>query len=397
VSSTKRFTPKQFIFLGLSLLLIVVALEITIQLAVLFSSKLDIMISKVPRTPHSISDSVYGVRPNPDFPGHDAWGFRNLSVPTSADIVAMGDSQTYGTGISSRYNWPSKLDWISQKSVYNMSWGGYGPVHYYKLMDRALSLKPKLIVVAYYFGNDLYDSYQMVFIRKQCTELLTTQSGASSPLATVQPTIEPSPFTNNVKDSQNSWPHFFWNHSKLLGLVRPFKDVLRVDAFNFFYQTKIAKNPDLIFFKEGSILTTFDVLARLPGLDDTHPDVSQGFDLTLAALAQMNKRARENNILFGVVIIPTKESVFSPFFQSHAHKNNDVYQRIVESETRFESLLRHFLEDNSIPSFYVKTHLQNLIREGTSPYRISTDGHLNRFGQEIIATGILGWTDLMGN
>jgi hypothetical protein len=263
-------------------------------------------------------------------------------------------------------------------------------------MDRALSLKPKLILVATYLGNDLFDAYEMVVNRKQCAELLTTQTSESTQPARVQAAIEPSKLPDDTKVSLNSWPHFFWNHSKLLGLVRPFKDVLHVDHVNYFYQKWIAKNSHFIFYAKDSIQTTFDVLARLPGIDDSRPYVSQGFELTLAAISQMYKRARENQVSFGVVIIPTKESVFSPFFRSHLQKNSDVFQRIVDSEARYEGLLQRFLEENSIHAFFAKAPLQKLVSEGISPYRVSADGHLNRFGQEIIATGIFGWIDQIG-
>ncbi|MCH7807606.1 MAG: hypothetical protein IIB60_00150, partial [Planctomycetes bacterium] len=41
-------------------------------------------------------DPVTGYRGNPNFPGHDRLGFNNDSVPQQVDLVAIGDSLTYG-------------------------------------------------------------------------------------------------------------------------------------------------------------------------------------------------------------------------------------------------------------------------------------------------------------
>ena len=34
--------------------------------------------------------------------GHDAWGFRNIRTPESAEIVCIGDSMTYGQAAPAR-------------------------------------------------------------------------------------------------------------------------------------------------------------------------------------------------------------------------------------------------------------------------------------------------------
>src|SRR5437868_1341535 len=71
-----------------------------------------------------VSDPILRHRIKEDAIGHDAWGFRNESVPLHADIVAIGDSQTYGWIAGSKYSWPSQLQAITGRTVYNMGLGG---------------------------------------------------------------------------------------------------------------------------------------------------------------------------------------------------------------------------------------------------------------------------------
>src|SRR5262245_48740245 len=110
--------------------------------------------------PYTVDDRILGHKVEPYSAGHDAWGFRNKSVPTKADIVAIGDSQTYGVAASAANSWPAVLQRLTHKSVYNLALGGYGPVQYdYLLENKAILLNPATIVVGFYFGNDLRDAF----------------------------------------------------------------------------------------------------------------------------------------------------------------------------------------------------------------------------------------------
>ena len=84
--------------------------------------------------------------------GHDEWGFRNLEVPEEVQIVAIGDSQTYGTSAPASESWPAWLGKLSNNTVYNMGVGGYGPPQYrYLLNVKAKLLKPNLVFIGFYF------------------------------------------------------------------------------------------------------------------------------------------------------------------------------------------------------------------------------------------------------
>lgn len=43
-----------------------------------------------------VPDPVLGFRLSPYAPGHDHWGYRNTRVVERCDVLAIGDSMTYG-------------------------------------------------------------------------------------------------------------------------------------------------------------------------------------------------------------------------------------------------------------------------------------------------------------
>src|SRR2546428_394876 len=55
-----------------------------------------------------VKDPVLGAVPSSSTRagGFDDWGFRNREVPETADIVVIGDSQTYGNTATMEDSWP---------------------------------------------------------------------------------------------------------------------------------------------------------------------------------------------------------------------------------------------------------------------------------------------------
>ena len=91
---------------------------------------------------HRIHDEHLGWRLNPGYPDIDAWGFRNDGVPDRADVVILGDSQTYGYGVPPQHSWPRVLQSLTGHSAYNIACSGYSPVHGLVIWDDVVSLQP---------------------------------------------------------------------------------------------------------------------------------------------------------------------------------------------------------------------------------------------------------------
>src|SRR3989338_2526632 len=96
---------------------------------------------------------------------YDANGFRNDAIPKGdVDLVALGDSQTEGNNAPTpKEAWPQQYGALAGVSVYQMAVGGYSPVQYSVLIDKALAMHPKTVAVGLYFGNDLLEVHRIVY------------------------------------------------------------------------------------------------------------------------------------------------------------------------------------------------------------------------------------------
>ncbi len=85
-------------------------------------------------TDYLIQDPIVQVRAKPLFfdlgsiGPNDLLGFRNKAVPISADVITIGDSQTYGNNVLMWENWPHVLESMLPQgaSVYSFATGGWG-------------------------------------------------------------------------------------------------------------------------------------------------------------------------------------------------------------------------------------------------------------------------------
>lgn len=133
-----------------------------LQVSSIWVKKVDQITAHPNKIRGMIDDARLGVRGNPSHPEHDSLGFRNPRKPKTTHIVALGDSQTYGTSVRMNEAWPRILSARLNKDVYNMGlMGGYGPYHNYINLELALPLKPKWVIFGFYFGNDFYDSFAL--------------------------------------------------------------------------------------------------------------------------------------------------------------------------------------------------------------------------------------------
>jgi len=140
--------------------ILLVAISLTLSLAVI-EIGLRIFTNFPIHGPKSnrVAHSVLGFTLDPSkISDVDASGFRNPGDKGRHEIVAIGDSHTYGSNVEWNESWPYQLGRILNKSVYNYGIGGYGIYHYLHLAKEAAKHKPEYVILGFFSGNDISPS-----------------------------------------------------------------------------------------------------------------------------------------------------------------------------------------------------------------------------------------------
>lgn len=390
-----------------------------------------------------VADKTLGHRPNRKFPGHDKRGFKNASALDQAEIVVVGDSQTYGPKISMEKTWTSQLALLSGKKVYQMAFGGYGPGHYLQLLDEAYELKPKVIVAALYFGNDILDSYWHIhrvkppeiqrivdggildkiavegLSKSDAMEIadmeerdpeharhtyLDCQGYREIPDPNLQRVTElkllPKVHTQKrtsvaaVQAPENlTFNKWLLRYSNLYRLVN-----LRLNAFSSARASTIEKPikpygpPFCLDFNEGNIKTVLSPSFRLLTLTPEDPRVREGERLSIDSFKYMGKVLKEKNISFAVVFIPNKELVFKKnVLNTNVLKSLDTshLSLVWKYEGEMRERISSSLHAAGIQVIDALPGLVDSLDKGINPYYEDADGHPSEKGNEVIVQALL--------
>lgn len=327
-------------------------------------------------------------------PGHDANGFRNNTVPANAEIVALGDSQTWGTNGRLSEAWPQVLGKISKRTVYNMGVGGYGPLQYSALTDKALSLSPKVIIVGIYLGNDLYDAYSLAYASATYRDL--REPGASGDL--LRDTIAQR--ANALWEEEKNFQYDFGRREPRFGIMWlsghtavgrliaragwwPGSTDVWFEASKAWAKT----HPDHgVVYDDGGVRTVLTTAYRLAALDLDDPHIAEGLRITGVALQHIKGQTDAANVKVLVVLIPTKESVFASTVENR--QRDPVYERLYSMESRARAALIGQCENAKIEYIDALPSLVQAVRKGEQVYPASTEGHPTPKGYQVIASTV---------
>ncbi|MDH3315999.1 MAG: hypothetical protein OER43_09570 [Gammaproteobacteria bacterium] len=294
-----------------------------------------------------VNDPVTVTRGRPRFPElislgpHDVLGFRNRNVPVYADIAVIGDSQTYGNNVALEDNWPSRMmeslgDY--QASTYNMAAGGWGGVQYLEMATKATTFLPRLLIVAFYTGNDPLESFLLAYQLEQFKDLRPAEGLGPGDMPAV---TYPAP------------PEDLWQVS----------------------------------FKDG-FETIFTPTLRLPANDD-HPVVRAGYGVMANAAREIRRVTQPFGIAVIFTIIPTKEYVFSEKLRLDGVVPPPVFERLVAEEGKriadFADVLRAVADADYVD---VTAPLVDAAIKGIPIYPSNVNGHPIEGGYAVIGDAL---------
>ncbi len=360
--------------------------------------------------PH-IPDDILGLTGNPGYPDHDRRGFRNPVALDRADIVALGDSQTYGLGVRSDETWPALTGKLLGKSHYNMALSSFGATHGEVNLDIALSLRPETIVFALYFGNDFYDDFAFMLRNgwmdkyvspDRLKEIEKLESGRTIAgeldflfrrtvkLEDGKPGDAAAPDDPGVARGIIDWVSA---NSRIVGLVRTIRTLTRyigkdntllANDFQTARQGLTEEQLRYVSAFEGeqwkTILTS---RYRLRVMADSDIRIRTGIEISKQAIGRLHARAAARGAGFVVLLVPTKEFVFLPRVADPARHVGLV--ELGKTEQRLHREISDFLKAGNI-AFVDATG--TLRASAEQPYNENGDGHLNRLGHRLLAEGL---------
>jgi hypothetical protein len=329
-------------------------------------------------------DKILGRATSPGTAGFDKWGFRNQKVPPTADIVAIGDSHTYGNAARMDDAWPQVLGRLTHESVYNLALGGYGPNQYYYLLKtKALELKPRVIICGFYMGDDFENAFSITYGLDYWAYLRELP-------------VEKADFDIWEVPSNDAWhtwnkPLRLWlsRHSVIYQLVvhGPLLGRLNGET-QIKHASQIYGSAVSLIIPEKHICEAFHPKGILRWLDQDQETVREGMRITFKLFKEMDETCRENNIQFIVLVIPTKEMVFSPYLEHNPKLPlSDVLDKLIANERLAREKVFKFFSDSSIRHVDPLPALQGSVEHEIYAHT-AADVHPNKNGYRIMAEAI---------
>jgi lysophospholipase L1-like esterase len=277
---------------------------------------------------------------------NDLLGFRNRAIPAQATVVAIGDSQTYGNNAALEGNWPSVLGrelglWPS--SVYGMATGGWSAIEYLYIADKAHALRPRLIIVAFYSGNDPLEAFVRAYGNPNWSEFR----------------IDPSLTAGDAPK---------------VVFPAPAEDVWQAD------------------FSDGAAMR-FTPTLRYSSIQ-SHPAVNTGWDIMASAAERIDQMCQRSGIALLLTLIPTKETAMRQKVAASGVSPPAAYVRLVEEEAKriawFEERLRALPHGRYVD---VVGPLQEAASIQQQLYPTDQDGHPLAAGYALIGSTLAAAVD----
>jgi hypothetical protein len=229
---------------------------------------------------------------------HDLLGFRNYAVPGVVDVVAIGDSQTYG----------------------------------------AMAFQPRVIVIAFYSGNDPLESFRDVYGNE----------------------------------------HWNW--------LKPDLELTPADMPAVEFPAPESEWWEVVF--NDKVKTIFTPVLRYSSNSD-HPVVDAGYEIMARVVRDIGTAAGKVKTKIVFTIIPTKELAYAVKVKQEKLNPPEDYTTLVESELRHIDKLKAVIKNlDDVEYVDVVASLQRAALGPVPLYPSSIDGHPVFAGYQVIGNTI---------
>ena len=351
-------------------------------------------------------DAVLGYVRNPDknlFIDEDS--FKNYSVSKKADIIALGDSFTWGytEGIKDTVeaSWPYYLGGLTGLSVYNMGVGGYGPVQYYALTKKALSFKPEYLIIGVFMANDFYDAYNMTYNGILMGHKFYEYYGMTENKDFWKELRSPD-FSNteyekteldNPEAKFRSLRKYIRKHSVLYGFLADNTYDLRVKAGLAKLLEKVKETKDwktegtnisLAYDDRSDIDTRFLVTEHAYGVDHEDKRISEGMRISFDLFGKIKTSAVRSEAKPIFIMVPSKKLVYEKILGDKV-KENKLLETALNNEKDLRIKTFAVCKKHGLNCIDLLPGLQKELTSGRRLYTKLADGHFASEGYKVIA------------
>jgi lysophospholipase L1-like esterase len=317
-------------------------------------------------------DPILNHRIAPGDAGHDAWGFRNDEVPETADILAIGDSMTYGIMAKSYQAWPAQLQKLTGKRVYNAGLGGYGPLHYlHVLRTRAPELQPSQVIVMIYPGNDLLDAYNLAYSNENWSDYRLGNGDA----------LDASVFVPKEPETLSPLQRM---RERLARRSVLYRMITQSPLFDGFRSRSVQERSATSFaYEHLGQSVVLDPLKRLEVVDYSDPRVREALEISFRALKEMSDYCGENGIALLAALMPVREQVFAAVAEGLSPEERGAMRKLADNMAVIDAELIERLDAAGIPWIDLAPPMQEALR--TKRIYPPADGHPNAAGYRLVA------------
>lgn len=330
---------------------------------------------------NQVDDEILSHRLDPSLAGIDENGFRNAAVTDTVDIVAIGDSHTYGVNAEPEESWPSRLAAMTNLTVYNYGVSGYGILQYEHLIKEAEKMKPGYVIIGFYPSNDL--KVCKLFGRLDYWRQWADEHGYDI-------TFCPDKRKKKKKDKQRFGPGNldlpeYLMHETAIGSLT----VYVWDLASLRFSPKTESRAVIIKHESNPTITTRKRLEKHGKfMDLAQQEAGLGFQITEDVLIEARNRLDKQDIKLIVLFVPSKESIYLDFLEGSGYPVPDQYFDLVAGERNIVARLTKTLDDNGIEHASAEPYVADAVKQSLKVYAFTGDGHPLKAGYDAYARAV---------
>jgi len=360
-----------------------------------------------------IADPRLLFRLAPNVPGHDSRGFRNATALDQADVVVVGDSQTWGINAPRDRSWPADLGARTGLSVYSMALGGWAPPQYAVLAEDAIALRPKAVLMGVYFGNDFAETCSYVYrngatyagLRGSAEGVIASSQELDRRLERYSEMSRDSLAKKKYQELALDPRRRLWvwlaGRFQLGRLAREYGLIpgqpSTAELYTLVTREWAEQNSEAgLVYDRGGVSTVLNFGYRLAVMDRSSTCVQEGIRISKVLLSETKAKLAAQGIGFGVVFIPTKEMVYAEADPAMLAKAPEMLRALAREETAIKRDLEQTCAGQSMVCVDALPYLAERARAGEVLYRQDSDGHPESAGYAVLAQAGLAALSRLG-